>query len=99
MIAGTGTREARPQLQPEVLALPPRIAVFHTPELNRDLYLWLAALAAHIVRKPLRRAAGQWLDANLAATQAALHTYPGLRGRHAALVRAHLAQRPALSTR
>ena len=75
-------------LEPELLALPPRVAVFADRAANRDLYLWLAALAAHFDPSL------PWLAANLEATQHALQTFPGLRHRHAALVRAHLAQRP-----
>ena len=45
-IAGSGQRAAQSRLDAETLALPPRLAVFPERELNRDLYLWLAALAA-----------------------------------------------------
>ena len=88
-LAGSGRQAALPLLQPEVLALPAELAVFDQRDLNRDLYLWLAALAAVHV------ATGDWLADNRAATAAALQRFAGLRGRHAALLQAHLAQRPA----
>jgi len=88
-LAGSGSHAALPLLQPEVLALPTELAVFARRELNRDLYLWLAALAACFV------ATGDWLADNRAATALALQRFAGLRARHAALLQAHLAQRPA----
>ncbi|WP_088280830.1 nitric oxide reductase activation protein NorD [Ideonella sp. A 288] len=88
-LAGSGQREARGRLEPEVLSLPPRLAVFAQRELNRDLYLWLAALAAS------HSGQADWIAGNHAATARALQRFAGLRSRHAALVQAHLAQRPA----
>ena len=88
-VAGQGERAALPSLDGETLALPPVIAVFADAQLNRDLYLWLAAQGACHVATP----AG-WLADNLAATQRALAGFPGLRKRYARLAEAHLAQRP-----
>ena len=88
-LAGSGETEALTRLDTDTLALPPRIAVFADRDANRDLYLWLAALSAHL---PAR--AADWIDANRHATLAALRTYPGLRPRYARLARAVLAQRP-----
>ena len=45
-LAGAATRAAVTRLDGDTLALPPLIAVFDDAALNRDLYLWLAALAA-----------------------------------------------------
>lgn len=95
-IAGAGERAALPRLEHEVLALPPSIAVFPDAALNRDLYLWLAALSAGMdeaAADPLAAGAG-WIALNLAAGRVALQRFPGLRERHARLVSAHLAQRP-----
>jgi nitric oxide reductase NorD protein len=89
-VAGSGDRAAPAQLQPEVLALPDELAVFDTAALNRDLYLWLAALAAHW------QDSGHFLADNLQATQAVLRQFPGLAPRHARLLAAVQAQRPAL---
>ncbi|MEH0167629.1 nitric oxide reductase activation protein NorD [Roseateles microcysteis] len=87
-LAGAGQRVQRAQLDPETLALPPRIAVFDERALNRDLYLWLAALAA--VFEP----AQGWLADNQAATQRLLAQCPGLLPRWQRLLAAQLALRP-----
>ncbi|MCA0327853.1 MAG: VWA domain-containing protein [Proteobacteria bacterium] len=89
-IAGQGERVAQSTLDAETLALPPVLAVFDEASLNRELYLWLAALSACHVPEP----AGDWVGANLRATVRALQRFPGLRGRYRRLVRAELAQRP-----
>lgn len=91
-VAGSNQRSAQSRLDPEVLALPPEIGVFDQRTLNHDLYLWLAALAA--VFEPT----GDWIADNRAASSRALQRFAGLRSRHAALVQAHLAQRPLLSS-
>ena len=90
-LAGSGDRACTASVEPELLALPPRIAVFEQRELNRDLYLWLAALTAHLAPDE-----GEgWIAANVKATHRALAQFPGLVQRHRALVQAQLAQRPA----
>ncbi|MBH9552109.1 nitric oxide reductase activation protein NorD [Inhella gelatinilytica] len=92
-VAGAGQRAPLAQLDPEVLALPEQLAVHADPALNRDLYLWLAALAAHY-----ELAAGLgWLAGNQVATRAALAAFPGLRAVFRRLVAAELqlrAQQP-----
>ncbi|MFZ5487648.1 MAG: nitric oxide reductase activation protein NorD [Pseudomonadota bacterium] len=87
-VAGTGTHAATGRLEPEVLSLPPRIAVHADAALNRALYLWLAALAAHIAPT------GDWIADNRRATQRALATFPGLAGRYRQLLAAECALRP-----
>lgn len=87
-MAGSGQRAERARLGDDALALPTRIAVFSQPALNRDLYLWLAALAAH-----WPEGEPGWLAANARATAEALRALPGLRARHAALLAAQLALR------
>jgi nitric oxide reductase NorD protein len=88
-LAGSGERTAVATLGEDALRLPPQLAVFPRRELNRDLYLWLAALAAH------QPAAGaSWIAANQAATRRALQRWPGLRPRYRRLVAATLAMRP-----
>ena len=91
-VAGSNQRSAQSRLDPEVLALPPEIAVFGERQLNHDLYLWLAALAS--VFEPT----GDWIADNRAASSRALQRFAGLRSRHAALLQAHLAQRPPLAS-
>jgi nitric oxide reductase NorD protein len=93
-VAGGGQRAALTRLDGETLALPPTIAVFDDAVLNRELYGWLAVLAA-VYPAPADRV--DWVADNQAATAAALQRCPGLAGRWARLLPAHLAQRPALT--
>jgi nitric oxide reductase NorD protein len=96
-VAGSGLRAAATRLDGETLALPPVIAVFDDAALNRDLYLWLAALAAsHQGGEPADAAASGrgWIAANQAATERAMQRCPGLAERWQRLRGAHLAQRP-----
>ncbi|MCO6413093.1 MAG: VWA domain-containing protein [Thiogranum sp.] len=88
-IAGSGNRIELAWRDAETLRLPARIAWFEARELNRQLYLWLAALAA---RSGGHR--GDWLQRNTRATAALLEQYPGLVARYRKLVTAHLRQRP-----
>jgi nitric oxide reductase NorD protein len=90
-LAGAGQRGERAQLDADTLALPPRIAVHADTALNRDLYLWLAALAA--VYEPREG----WLADNLRAGALALQRCPGLQPRWQRLRDAELALRPPLS--
>lgn len=87
-IAGSGRRAATAQLDADTLALPPVIAVFDDRALNRDLYLWLSALAASHAGE------GGWIAANAQATEQVLRRCPGLGTRWQRLRDAHLAQRP-----
>ena len=66
--------------------LPPSVAVFADPALNRDLYLWLALLTAHWVPS------GRWLTDNVHATRRALSAFPGFQTRYQRLCDLHLAQ-------
>lgn len=91
-MAGSGIRLPLPVLDWETLALPAQLSVLDSHELNRDLYLWLAALAA--VFEPT----GDWVADNRAATARALQRFAGLRSRHQRLAQAHLAQRPTLAS-
>ena len=92
-IAGSGERIAQGRRDAETLRLPPEIAAFPEPALNRDLYLWLAAVAACDVA-PQR----PWFIRNQRACQAALERYPGLRPRYQRLVEAHIATRHNLAS-
>lgn len=71
------------------LCLPQQLAVFPDAQLNRELYLWLAALAAQRADDTL-----PWLAHNQALTLSALDHFPGLRPRYRRLVDALLALRP-----
>ena len=76
----------------ETLRLPMRVACFPERALNRDLYLWLAALAANVDGAPSNRM--QWLASNASATAGLIGAFPGLALRYRRLLAAHLAQRP-----
>lgn len=88
-IAGIGAQIELAWRDEQALCLPQRLAVFPEAALNRELYLWLAALAAQDAPADL-----PWLARNQTLTLAALERYPGLRPRYARLVEAQLAQRP-----
>jgi len=88
-IAGTALHVELAWRDEETLRLPSRIAAFPDRALNRELYLWLAALAAG-----REDSAGDWLQRSAAATAMLLERYPGLMGRYRRLVQAHLPQRP-----
>ena len=87
-LGGTGQRSSLAGLRDEVLALPAELAVFDTAGLNRDLYLWLAALASHWEPR------ADWLAANAGATRQALAAFPGLSARYQRLLDAQQALRP-----
>ncbi len=72
------------------LRLPEALAVYPQAELNRELYRWLALLAASA--GPLRH----WAQDNQRWARQLLDAYPALRLRYARLVAAHLRQRPSL---
>lgn len=89
-VAGLGEKAALPCRDAETLQLPPELALFPQRELNRDLYLWLIALAA--AHDAVERDA-PWQRQNQQATVLALGCYPGLQRRYRALVAAVLALR------
>ena len=89
-IAGSHTDVELSWRDEQALRLPTRIDCFAEAGLNRDLYLWLAALAA-------RACSGQdrdWFLRSQQMTRAVLDDCPGMRVRYERLVMAHLAQRP-----
>ena len=92
-LAGSGERVANARRDAETLRLPAEITHFPSRELNRDLYLWLAALAA-CDQAPIRPG---WFMRNQLVSQVALARYPGLLPRYQRLVAAHLAERIAPS--
>jgi nitric oxide reductase NorD protein len=87
-VAGSGEKQALARRDAETLRLPSEIAVFPDKSLNRDLYIWLAALAASDIapNQP-------WFIRNQRACQSALITFPGLRPRYERLVAAHIERR------
>ncbi len=89
-IAGSDERTAHTTRDEQTLQLPPRIACFPQASRNRDLYLWLIALAAADRDSDL-----PWIERNQAATLAALERFPGFAPRYRRLVEAELAVRIA----
>jgi len=87
-LAGSNQRVAQGRRDAETLRLPPEIAAFPEKSLNRDLYLWLAALAASDIAPEQ-----PWFIRNQIASREALERYPGLNDRYRRLVAAHLAGR------
>ena len=72
------------------LRLPKVIDYFPTKALNKDLYLWLAALAS------ISKQSDSWIVDNQQRTKLALGAFPGLNRLYQRLLDAHLKQRPAL---
>lgn len=88
-IAGSGRKIELAWRDERALRLPPRLAWFDSRELNRDLYYWLAALAASATVED-----GDWPRRNQQLTLSTLERFPGLTPRYQRLVQAHLRQRP-----
>lgn len=109
-IAGADERVARARMDVSTLRLPPELDVLPERGLNRDLYLWLAAVAAappaedgdgHPALGPvpdeaIDEAATRELRENQTATLRALARWPGIEARYRRLVDAVIAQRPRL---
>ncbi|MGD2117191.1 MAG: VWA domain-containing protein [Chromatiales bacterium] len=89
-IAGSGKKVQHSWRDDSALRMPAEIAWFDAAQLNRDLYYWLAALAA------VAGSSGDmnWLLHNQLSTMATLQQYPGLKKRYVRLVAAHIEQRP-----
>ncbi len=96
-LAGTGRRVELAWRDEERLHLPATLDVYPSPELNRELYFWLAALAGSelVEGQPMK---GIWLLDNQRRTQLSLTRFPGLRSRYQRLVEGLLPLRPALDT-
>ena len=88
-IAGVGDKVTLAWRDERALLLPPVIDRFPEAKLNRDLYLWLAALATGEAEP-----GDDWLSGNQRLAQSALARFPGLLPRYRRLVEAHCAERP-----
>lgn len=91
-IAGSGSNVELAWRDGETLRLPGQVALFAERSLNRDLYLWLAALAA--CADDERNLPRPWLARNQVLTMRVLNRYPGMKPRYARLCAAQLALRP-----
>src|SRR5512145_2062870 len=77
-IAGSGSRVELAWRDEKALRLPPQIDWFEERQLNRDLYLWLAALAA----QQDDVADEAWFAKNQRLSREVLARYPGLNARY-----------------
>lgn len=88
-VAGIGEKVELAWTDDSTLHLPSSIELYPQREQNRELYLWLIALAAHDVAPD-----EDWIVRSQKATLATLEALPGLVSRYAKLVEAELARRP-----
>lgn len=88
-IAGVGDKVGLAWRDDRALLLPSLIDRFPESGLNRDLYLWLAALATGEARPE-----HDWLTGNQHLAKMTLARFPGLADPYRRLVAAHLAERP-----
>lgn len=87
-IAGTGRRHELAWRDGESVRVPERIACFPEARLNRDLYLWLIALASRATQDE-----GDWFTGNQRRVAQVLTELPGLAPVYRRLVDATIAQR------
>ncbi|GAB2883347.1 VWA domain-containing protein [Microvirgula curvata] len=87
-VAGIGEQTCHGWADDDALYLPPGLDAMPEAALNRELYIWLTALAA---QAPV---GGEWLSRSRRATASVLARLPGLASRYYRLVDAHLGSRP-----
>jgi len=92
-LAGTNTKVQLAWRDDRSLRLPQEIAWFDKTELNKDLYFWLAALAA-CQNENENNISDNWFYHSQQLTQRALEHYPGVAQRYKRLMENHLLQRP-----
>lgn len=92
-LAGTNRQTELAWQDEQSLRLPSRLGIFKQTHLNRDLYLWLAALAADDGNDR-----DDWFKRNQWHTRRVLQRFPGLRSRYQRLVEVHIATRPVVNT-
>jgi len=91
-IAGTNRHVELSWRSESSLNLPVCVDVFPTQDLNRDLYMWLAALASG--DSGIRQVQSDWINYNQSLSCKVLRRFPGLHTRYHRLVDAQLALRP-----
>src|SRR5690606_27007297 len=90
-VAGNGLRFALAWRDADTLYLPAQLEFYPSAELNRELYLWLTALASC---QPLLVLAGQeWHNLNQQNVKLCLQHYPGLEPLYHRLVVAEILER------
>ena len=88
-LAGSQQKVALAWRDDSYLRLPAQLDCLPQRSLNRDLYLWLAALAVSSCTTD-----EDWFSANQHRTLETLARFPGLAPRYGRLVEAHIATRP-----
>lgn len=91
-VAGISEKVELAWLDESTLHLPAWIEHFPDPALNRELYFWLIALAAHATNESAQQA--NWIVRNQQATLATLKALPGLLPQYRRLCAAEFALRP-----
>ncbi len=87
-VAGSNRKVELAWQDQQALYLPATLDLFPDAVLNRELYLWLAALAAE------HNGDGDWFAYNQWLTRRVLNRFPGLEARYRRLVAASVALRP-----
>jgi len=81
----------------DTLYLPADIAIYDNPQLNKDLYFWLAGLSSQIPEEQVMKV-DSWISYNQILTCQTLQQHPGLKAKYQRLVKAHIETRPQLET-
>lgn len=92
-IAGSDKRVNSAWRDERSLLLPPTIDLFTDPQQNRDLYLWLAMLAATPI---VQDHTLHWVEQNRINSVATLERFPGFIQRYTKLAEVITEQRPTL---
>jgi len=95
-IAGTGKVWPLAWRVQNIVRLPSELAVFPDPELNTDLYRWLAALASQMDDDCYVAGQHDFIQKNQQAVTSLLRRYPGLKPMWQRLLDAYIPLRPAL---
>jgi nitric oxide reductase NorD protein len=88
-ISATGQKAELAHFGREQLYLPSELAYFNDKQLNKDLYIWLTAIAS-IDKNESQQ---QWIVQNQINTQKILKHWPGLTSKYNQIVEAHITQR------
>ena len=88
-IAGLGDKTELAHFGSEQLYLPEQISYFSDKNLNKDLYIWLTAIASIRVEQ----SADYWIIRNQKLTQTILTSWQGLQTKYDSIVKAHIANR------
>lgn len=93
-ISGTGKKSESGHFSGDYLYLPEKIDYFPSQQLNENLYFWLTAMASFNLSPNSQYP----VEHNQYLTQQVLEQWPGLKAIYQQLVKAHLLQRPVIST-